>query len=98
VKEGKDGEHGNALADCSRRLVGWVKVELKPDETKQVSVPLNPQDTLRPLFYWNATVDGWEIVSGEYQVFVAASSRDIRLVSTLHILDETEKGSGRSSN
>lgn len=47
---------------------------------------------------WNTTVDGWEIASGEYQVFVAASSRDIRLVSTLHIHEAREKGSECSSS
>ena len=30
-------------------------------------------------------LDGWEITHGDYAVYVGASSRDIRLTSTLHV-------------
>ena len=68
-----------------KRLVGWVKVELKPGEAKEVSVTLDPNSTLRPLSYWSISMNGWEIASGDYQVYVGASSRDIRLTSTLRV-------------
>ena len=68
-----------------KRLVGWAKVELMPGETKEASVTLDPNATSRPLSYWNVNINGWEIVSGDYQVYVGASSRDIRLTGTMRV-------------
>jgi beta-glucosidase len=68
-----------------RRLVGWAKVELEPGETRQVTVALDPNATSRPLSYWDMSTNGWEIASGDYTVYVGASSRDIRLTSTLRL-------------
>ena len=74
-----------------KRLVGWAKVELVPGETKEVSVTLGPNDTSRPLSYWGDNTNGWEIASGDYQVYVGASSRDIRLTGSLHIYNNEKK-------
>jgi len=68
-----------------KRLVGWAKVELEPGETKEVSVSLDPNSASHPLSYWNVTTNGWEMASGDYQVHVGASSRDIRLTDTLYV-------------
>ena len=68
-----------------KRLVGWAKVELMPGETKEVSVTLDPNDTSRPLSYWDDNTNGWEIAHGDYVVYVGASSRDIRLTGTLRV-------------
>ncbi len=68
-----------------RRLVGWAKVELEPGETREVTVTLDPKATSHPLSYWNVETNGWEIASGDYQVYVGASSRDIRLTGTLRV-------------
>ncbi len=68
-----------------RRLVGWVKVALAPGEAKEVSVALEPDAASRPLSYWNVNTNGWQIASGDYQVYVGASSRDIRLTGPLRI-------------
>ncbi len=68
-----------------RRLVGWAKVELKPGESKEVSVTLDLKATSRPLSSWNINTNDWEIAHGDYQVYVGASSRDIRLTSILHV-------------
>ncbi len=73
-----------------KRLVGWAKVEVEPGETREVSVMLDPNSTSRPLSYWNVNRNGWEIVSGDYTVYVGASSRDIPLSSTLRV-HHTEK-------
>ncbi len=68
-----------------KRLVGWAKVELAPGETREVSVTLDPDATSRPLSYWNVNMNGWERANGDYQVYVGASSRDIRLTDTLRV-------------
>jgi beta-glucosidase len=76
-----------------KRLVGWVKVELEPGETREVSVTLDPNAASHPLSYWDVTMNGWEMASGDYQVYVGASSRDIRLTGTMHV-HQTEKEEG----
>ncbi len=78
-----------------KRLAGWAKVELEPDEIREVSVGLDPGATSRPFSYWNVNTNGWEIASGGYQVYVGASSRDIRLTGSFQIreADKVERAS-----
>ncbi len=68
-----------------KRLVGWTKTDLAPGETREISVTLDPTAASRPLSYWNADTNGWEIAQGEYMVYVGASSRDIHLTGTLRV-------------
>ena len=68
-----------------KRLVGWVRVELEPGVTREASVMLDPNASSRPLSFWNVSVNKWEIASGEYEVYVGASSRDIRLHGSLRV-------------
>ena len=74
-----------STSEPPKRLVGWAKVEVEPGETREITVTLEPAATSRPLSYWNVTTHDWEIASGDYQVYVGASSRDIRLTGALHI-------------
>ncbi|HTE61272.1 MAG TPA: fibronectin type III-like domain-contianing protein [Solirubrobacteraceae bacterium] len=55
-----------------KRLVGWVRTELRPGETRRVSVAIDPAR----LGVWDG---GWKLLPGDYDVYVGASSRDIRL-------------------
>jgi beta-glucosidase len=68
-----------------KRLVDWFKVELEPGKTREVSVILDPHASSRPLSYWNVKTNGWEIASGDYQVYVGSSSRDIRLKGSFNV-------------
>ena len=68
-----------AAAPQSKRLVGWARVPLAVGERRQVRVILDPQSAEHPVSAWNANMHGWEIVIGDYHVYVGASSRDIRL-------------------
>jgi beta-glucosidase len=74
-----------AVAAPPRKLVGWARVKLEPGESKRITVTLDPQSTERPLSYWNANMQELEIALGDYQVYVGASSRDIRLTGTFCI-------------
>ncbi|MDR3726639.1 MAG: glycoside hydrolase family 3 C-terminal domain-containing protein [Terracidiphilus sp.] len=58
-----------------KRLVGWSKVALGPGEQKSVTIQVEP------LFLSIYSVDknGWEIVPGDYKVWVGGSSRDLPL-------------------
>jgi beta-glucosidase len=58
-----------------RRLVGWQRVELAPGESKTVTVAVEPLF----LSIFNAEKDAWELVPGDYQVWVGGSSRDTPL-------------------
>ncbi len=68
-----------------KQLVGWAKVRLEPGESQRVQVTLDPLSPEYPLSYWDVTAQSWSIASGEYRLFVGASSRDIRCQSTFHI-------------
>ena len=46
---------------------------------------LDPHASSRPLSYWDVNTNGWEIAIGDYQVYVGASSRDIRLTGAFHV-------------
>jgi len=74
-----------STSEPPKRLVGWAKVEVEPGAARGVTVTLDPNAASRPLSYWNGTTNGWEIASGSYQVYVGASSRDIRLTGSLRV-------------
>lgn len=69
------------LGEPPRRLVAWDKVQLAPGETKTVNLAL---DRLH-LSIFNAARDAWEVLPGEYKVFVGASSRETPLSATLQV-------------
>jgi beta-glucosidase len=58
-----------------KRLVGWARVDLRPGETRRATVEIEP----KRLAVWDAGAHRWNVVDGRYDVFVGASSRDIRL-------------------
>ena len=60
-----------------KRLVAWEKVELKPGEAKTVTLKLEP----KLLSIFNEQKDDWELLSGEYKVFVGGSSRNTPLTA-----------------
>jgi beta-glucosidase len=77
-----------------KRLVGWARVQLEPSETKEVNVTVDPRAASHPLSYWNVNTKSWEMADGDYQVYVGASSRDIRLTGTPHIHHANEEVTG----
>jgi len=56
-------------------LIGWTRVQLRPGESKQVSVPV---DRDRLMVYDEAS-DSWRLVPGKYVVRVGGSSQDLPL-------------------
>jgi beta-glucosidase len=59
--------------------VAWLRVPLAPGEAKTIRLALEPQF----LSIFNAENDGWELVPGEYQVFVGGSSRNTPLTGAV---------------
>jgi beta-glucosidase len=58
-----------------KELKGFAKVFLKPGETRNLSIPLNP----RSFSYYDTNAKQWHAHSGTYGVLVGSSSADIAL-------------------
>ena len=64
-----------------KRLVGWQRVELKPGESKTVTVKV---DT-RPLQTFNEANESWSLTAGSYPVMVGPASDNTPLQASLAI-------------
>jgi len=62
-----------------KRLVGWIKVDLAPGESKQVSVPVSRSR----LAIYDEASDSWKLVPGEYVIRIGGSSQDLPLQRTV---------------
>ena len=67
-----------------KELKGFVKVELQPGEEKQVTIELNR----RAFAFYDVTQRDWIVEAGNFEILVGASSRDIRLSTTLRLDSE----------
>ncbi len=54
----------------AQRLIGFSKVDLKPGETRRVSITADP----RLLAFYDPARPGWRLDAGEYQVMVGPAS------------------------
>jgi beta-glucosidase len=64
-----------------KRLVAWDKVQLAAGETKSVTLDVEP--LLLSIF--NTDKDDWELLPGDYKVYVGDSSDSTPLQATVHI-------------
>jgi len=64
-----------------QELKGFEKIKLAPGEIKPVSFTLDK----RSFAYYNVNIHDWHVESGEYEVRIGASSRDIRGRVTINI-------------
>jgi beta-glucosidase len=62
-------------------LVGWRKVQLKPAESREVEVFVNP----KYLSIYDEAQDRWKLMPGRYTFLVGGSSRDLPLHETAEI-------------
>ena len=60
----------------AQQLCGFARVELVPGEARRVSVELDAA----AMSYWDVQAGEWRVEPGEYELRVASSSRDVRLV------------------
>ncbi len=65
----------SAPARTQQRLLGWVKVELKPGETRRVRIDVDP----RLLADWSQATGDWRVAKGRYDVFVGPSAGEAAL-------------------
>lgn len=64
-----------------QELRGFAKVALEPGASERVTVELDK----RAFAYWHVARREWVVEGGEFSVRVGASSRDIRLTSTIEL-------------
>ncbi len=64
-----------------KELKGFKKVWLEAGETKEVSVELSR----RAFAFYNTKLNDWSVESGEFDILVGASSRDIKLCATVNV-------------
>jgi beta-glucosidase len=70
-----------SASEPPKRLVAWDKIQLAPGATKAVTLRLEPHY----LSIFNVDKDDWELVPGEYKVYVGGSSRNTPLTGTVRI-------------
>ena len=63
------------------RLVGWSKLDLKPGETRRVTLSVDP----RLLATFDTSANVWRVAAGDYAVTLGASSADARATANVHI-------------
>lgn len=62
-----------------KELKGFEKVSLNPGEEKEVEIKLDK----RSFAFYNVKTSAWEVESGEFEILVGSSSKDIRLSKTI---------------
>ncbi|KAI1659455.1 glycoside hydrolase family 3 protein [Daldinia decipiens] len=64
-----------------KQLRGFEKVPLVPGESAEITFEL----TRRDLSVWDVVTQGWIVQAGQYDLYVGASSRDIRLRGSIAV-------------
>ncbi|GJC81570.1 putative beta-glucosidase D [Colletotrichum liriopes] len=64
-----------------RQLRGFQKVTVQPGESVEVAFSLRRRD----LSVWDVAAQEWKVESGEYKLYVGASSRDFRAQAALTV-------------
>ncbi|KAJ0118882.1 beta-glucosidase d [Diaporthe amygdali] len=71
----------DAAGEPVRQLRGFVKVTIEPGQSADVTFNLRRRD----LSVWDVAGQEWEVVKGEYTLYVGASSRDFKATTTLTV-------------
>lgn len=69
-----------------KELKAFSKVFLEPGEEKTVSLDLDK----RAFAYYNVNINDWHVESGDFDILVGASSKDIRLTATVKVESTVE--------
>lgn len=69
-----------------KELKGFAKVYCKAGETKTVTFTLDK----RSFAYYNTAIGDWYVESGNFEILIGASSRDIRLSGTVCVESTTK--------
>lgn len=75
------GKENTRLLRAPKELKGFKKVYLMPQETKTVELALDKDS----FTYYDTNTNDWSIESGEYQLYIGSSSRDIKLKENISL-------------
>ena len=64
-----------------KELKGFKKVYLEAGEEKEITITLDS----RAFAYYNVNINDWHIESGDFDILVGASSRDIKLTARVYV-------------
>lgn len=81
-------ENKPAVSRPVKELCGYAKVFLAPGEAKRVKIPLDA----RVFSYFEPEIDDFYTPSGDYTLFVGASSADIRETLAIHVDGDAPRG------
>ncbi|MEK4005189.1 glycoside hydrolase family 3 C-terminal domain-containing protein [Paenibacillus sp. FSL H3-0333] len=70
-----------------KELKGFAKVALEPGEETTVSFTLDK----RSFAYYSVERTAWHVESGEFDILIGSSSRDISLQTKLHVVSTSEE-------
>ena len=76
----------SAIFKAPKELKGFKKIFLEPGEEKSVEITLSKRD----FAYYNVNINDYHVESGDYEILVGASSRDIRLQATVNLKSTVE--------
>ncbi|HAB61323.1 MAG TPA: glycosyl hydrolase [Lachnospiraceae bacterium] len=79
-------EKESAVIRPEKELRDFTKVKLEPGETKTVEFEL----TSRAFAYWNTQIHNWYVETGEFDILIGKSSRDIVLSKTVEVKGTTK--------
>jgi beta-glucosidase len=68
-----------AANEPPKRLVAWDRVALEPGASKTVTLPIDPKF----LSIFDEQKDDWDLLPGEYKIFVGGSSRSTPLTAVV---------------
>lgn len=72
-----------------KELRGYKKIYLPKGESESIAINI----PIKELAYYNTAVADWVVENGEYQIYIASSSQDIRHTLTVSIQDQKESKS-----
>ncbi|AJY76163.1 glycoside hydrolase family 3 C-terminal domain-containing protein [Paenibacillus beijingensis] len=75
------GDPQCGLVRPDKELKGFAKVDLAPGETKTVTIDLDKRD----FSYYDPKIGDWAADSGSFDLFIGASSQDIRLSERIEL-------------
>jgi beta-glucosidase len=64
-----------------QRLAGWQRVELKPSETRSLTLPLDP----RYISIFDVKTHNWSLLPGEYAIAIGGASDNIALTASTQL-------------
>ncbi|MEK5247087.1 glycoside hydrolase family 3 C-terminal domain-containing protein [Bacillus sp. FSL R9-9530] len=75
----------SSMTRPEKELKGFEKVELQPGEEKTVSFTLNK----RSFAYYNVELKDWHVETGEFEILVGKSSKEIVLHDSMYVQSTT---------